>query len=247
MTGYRTRPRARAKGVIDFVTEFDLRSEAMLLQALAPWGIPIVAEESANGTQDLTEGGLSLHIDPLDGTTNYLHGHPFFAVSIGLMLGNEPIAGLVIAPALAVTWHHDPETKEALRNEIACQVSATNELKDALLATGFPYDRHTSPDNNFAEFCALKRIARGVRRCGSAAIDLCLVADGTYDGYWERKLNSWDLVAGAAIVRGAGGAVSSLAGTALDLRAGAVLASNGRVHDALVRELAGARGRGGLG
>jgi myo-inositol-1(or 4)-monophosphatase len=245
MTGYRTRPRATSKGVIDFVTEFDLGSEARLLEALRPWGIPIVAEESAKAGLQAPDPaqGLSLHLDPLDGTTNYVHGHPFFAVSIGLLCGDEAIAGLVVAPALGVTWRCDPAPeplalRNALRNDVACCVSPTAALGEALLSTGFPYDRQTSPDNNFAEFVALKRIARGVRRCGSAAIDLCLVADGTYDGYWERKLNSWDLVAGAAMVRAAGGALSSFAGAAADLRSGAVVATNGRLHDALVRELA---------
>jgi myo-inositol-1(or 4)-monophosphatase len=120
------------------------------------------------------------------------------------------------------------------RNGEPCGVSEVAELDQALLATGFPYDRRTNPENNFAAFVALKKLAVGVRRCGSAALDLCLVADATYDGYWERKLAPWDFAAGAAIVRAAGGEVTDLTGGAVDLERGYVMATNGRLHQALI-------------
>jgi myo-inositol-1(or 4)-monophosphatase len=109
-------------------------------------------------------------------------------------------------------------------------VSETRELAQALVATGFPSDRSQASSNNFAAFCNVKRQVRGVRRCGSAAIDLCLVADGTYDAYWERRLNAWDVMAGSALVLAAGGVLSALDGTPPDLSVGHLLASNGLVH-----------------
>jgi myo-inositol-1(or 4)-monophosphatase len=116
-------------------------------------------------------------------------------------------------------------------------VSVVGEFCDALLATGFPYDRSTSDDNNFDAFVAIKKKCQAVRRCGSAALDLCLVADGTYDGYWEKKLAPWDCVAGAAIVVAAGGRTSDYHGQQVDLLSGQLLATNGAIHDALVSEL----------
>jgi myo-inositol-1(or 4)-monophosphatase len=123
-------------------------------------------------------------------------------------------------------------------------VSRVRAFHDALLATGFPYDRNDSPDNNFDAFVAIKRQCQAVRRCGSAAIDLCLVADGTYDGYWEKKLNPWDLAAGAAIVLGAGGTISDYDGGPADVRKGDLLATNGAIHGALVDALARVMPRG---
>jgi myo-inositol-1(or 4)-monophosphatase len=111
-----------------------------------------------------------------------------------------------------------------------------------MLATGFPYDRRTSADNNFDAFVAIKKQAQAVRRCGSAAIDLCMVADGTYDGYWERKLKVWDLAAGAAIVRAAGGRLSSFSGSEDDVTQGQLVATNGGIHDALIAALAAVPG-----
>jgi myo-inositol-1(or 4)-monophosphatase len=116
-------------------------------------------------------------------------------------------------------------------------VSQVTGFDDALLATGFPYDRRSSDDNNFDAFVAIKRKCQAVRRCGSAALDLCLVADGTYDGYWEKKLAPWDCIAGAAIVVAAGGCISNYHGQRADLLSGQLLATNGAIHGALVTEL----------
>jgi myo-inositol-1(or 4)-monophosphatase len=235
--GYRTRPRAEQKGPIDFVTEFDRESERVIRAELAPLGLPIVAEEEGGSAGQ--NGSPTFYVDPLDGTTNFLHGHPFFAVSIGLLADEVPLLGVVLAPALGLVWE-GVAGHSATRNGEACAVSGTAELDAALLATGFPYDRRTSKENNFDAFLALKRVTRGVRRCGSASIDLCLVGDGTYDGYWERKLSPWDLVAGSAVVLGAGGQISDFSGGPARLRTGYVMASNGRIHDAIVRAVAAA-------
>jgi myo-inositol-1(or 4)-monophosphatase len=133
-------------------------------------------------------------------------------------------------------WEKDPST-DIHETEDACTVSSTSRFEDALLATGFPYDRATSPDNNFDAFVAIKRRCQAVRRCGSAAIDLCLVADGTYEGYWERKLRPWDIAGGIAVVRASGGLVSDFDGNSDFIATGHVIASNGIIHDELLREL----------
>jgi myo-inositol-1(or 4)-monophosphatase len=233
----------------DLVTRFDREAERIVLARLERTGLAVVGEEYGG---ESPRGRPTFFVDPLDGTTNFVHGHPFFAVSIGLVVpagvdGAEvPVVGVVAAPALGLVFAGaaavDGEPlAPASRSGAPCRVSATTDLEDGLFATGFPYDRATNTDNNFAAFVAVKRRCRGVRRCGSAALDLCLVADGTYDGYWEKRLNPWDLAGGAARVRAAGGAVSSLGGGAVDVRDGSVLATNGRVHERLGELVRGAR------
>jgi myo-inositol-1(or 4)-monophosphatase len=234
VAGYRMRPAADKKGPVDLVTEFDLRSEQHLrnrLFELTP-EIPLLAEE--RGGSNVQE--LCWYCDPLDGTTNFVHGHPFFAVSIGAMQGGVPTAGVVVAPVLNLTWV-GYQNGLATRNGEPCEVSQTEVLDEALFATGFPLDRRHEPQNNFLAWASVKKQARGVRRCGSAAIDLCFVADGTYDGYWERSLHAWDLVAGAAIVLAAGGQVTALDGSAARLDIGNVVATNGRMHAPLLELL----------
>ncbi len=144
--------------------------------------------------------------------------------------------GVVVAPSIHLEWT-GVQGAGARRNGEVCRVSDVAVLDDALLATGFPFDRRTSDDNNIDAFVAIKKKCQAVRRCGSAAIDLCLVADGTYDGYWEKKLGAWDVAAGAAIVLAAGGRISDHAGQLRDVTQGNVVATNGRVHEELVREL----------
>jgi myo-inositol-1(or 4)-monophosphatase len=243
MEGYRRPVEVEHKGPIDLVTRWDRASEDRLRDALARAfpGVALVAEESSTGP---FPDGLALWADPLDGTTNFVHGHPFFAVSVGLAMGSALLAGAVVAPALGLAWH-GALGHGAYRNGIPCQVSITASLDRALLATGFPYDNATNPLDNFAEFAALTRRSRGVRRCGAAALDLCLTADGTFDGYWERFLKPWDLAAGALLVSEAGGCATALDGGALDFREGWLAASNGRVHDELVAALAAVRRGGG--
>lgn len=234
--GWRRHPVAEHKGAIDLVTSYDRESEHFLRERLsARTPFPIVGEE-AGGQRAKGESAPTWYVDPIDGTTNFVHGHPFFCVSVGLLIGTRPLLGAVVAPALATEWV-GALGLGAKRAGQACAVSHVASFTDALLATGFPYDRVTSDDNNFDAFVAIKKRVQAVRRCGSAALDLCLVADGTYDGYWERKLKSWDLAAGAAIVRAAGGRVSEFDGKEDDLTSGHVVATNGEIHEALLAEL----------
>lgn len=230
--GFRAPKQVSRKGAIDLVTEYDTRGEALIVERLSREvpGIPVVGEES--GGQAGVD--LTFYVDPIDGTTNYAHGHPFWCVSIGLVdKDGFPIAGAVVAPALHLEWT-GYRGGPALRNGEACHVSTADSLSDSLLATGFPYDRRTSPENNFAQFIAAKKRAQGVRRCGSAALDLCLVAEGTYDGYWERKLKPWDFAAGASFVVSAGGRIANIDGGPADVRTGNIIATNGLIHDELL-------------
>lgn len=232
---YRSRPTPSEKARHDLVTELDVKSEALIVDRLsaATPELGLVAEERGGDARD-----LSWYCDPLDGTTNYVHGHPVWSVSIGLLDGGAPVAGAVVAPALGLSWL-GYQGGPALRNGEPCRVSETRELEHALLATGFPPDRRRSPENNLDTFVAAQKQARGVRRCGSAAIDMCMVADGTYDAYWERRLHAWDLAAGAAILSAAGGRMSALDGAPVNLHVGQLIASNGHVHDALQSLIAG--------
>jgi len=237
LIGWRNKPRVEHKGPVDLVTDFDRASEQLLrdrLHARTPFSV--VGEEA--GADRVTASRESLwYVDPIDGTTNFVHGHPFFCVSVGLLHEGTPLLGAVVAPALGYEWT-GIAGKWATRNGEPCRVSSVASFQDSLLATGFPYDRRTSEDNNLDAFVAIKKKCQAVRRCGSAAIDLCMVAEGTYDGYWERKLNAWDVAGGSAIVLGAGGRLSGYGGEAVNLLRGEVIATNGRIHDALIDELA---------
>jgi myo-inositol-1(or 4)-monophosphatase len=230
---------------VDLVTKWDRASEELLRERLAALPYAMVGEEGG-GSYDAS--APVLFVDPLDGTTNWVHGHPFWCVSIGLVVGEASLLGVVHAPAVGLEWCGflaGDGSRSAVRRglypaatEEPCVPSANAELGAAMLGTGFPYDRRTNPDNNFAEFVRIKPKVQAVRRCGSAAMDLCLVADGTYDGYWEKKLSPWDIAGGSAIVRAAGGRVTSWDGGASYLAEGRCVATNGRLHDALLAELA---------
>jgi myo-inositol-1(or 4)-monophosphatase len=247
--GWRKHPTAEHKGRIDLVTAYDRASEEHLREHLHARTPYLVVGEEAGADAGAIARGLDRPtwiVDPIDGTTNFVHGHPFYCVSVGLVAAGEPILGVVVAPALHVEWR-GVVGGEATRNGEPCRVSDTDRLVDALLATGFPYDRSTSTENNFDAFVWIKKRCQAVRRCGAAAIDLCLVADGTYDGYWERKLRVWDLAGGAAIVVAAGGTVSTYDGSPIAIasaddadptRVASAIATNGRIHQALLDELA---------
>jgi myo-inositol-1(or 4)-monophosphatase len=233
MRGYR-KPRelqVSKKGAIDLVTQYDLAAERHIVGCLALLypELGIVGEE---GHVRPSQDALTFYVDPIDGTTNFAHGHPFFGISLGLCRNGAPLLGVLVAPALGLEWT-GLVGHGAFRNGVPCQVSRTDTLGDALCATGFGYSVVGAEDDNLPEFSFVQSQVRAVRRCGAAALDLALVADGTYDGYWEFLLQPWDMAAGAALVLAAGGRVSAFDGGPADVRTGACLASNGLVHDAL--------------
>ncbi|GAC1571039.1 MAG: inositol monophosphatase family protein [Polyangiales bacterium] len=238
------RPRIERKGSpIDLVTEVDRASERAIVAVLARSGIAIIAEEGARIEGSTEIGSAVWYVDPLDGTTSFAHGHPFHCVSIGLVRDGAPIIGVVHAPMLGVVFSGGPRLGATRRDlvrgiERALAVSHTKALDEALLTTGFPYDRRTSDDDNLAAHGAMTKLTQGVYRCGSAALDLSLVADGTYDGYWERKLKPWDVAAGMALVVAAGGVVTDPSGGEANMDDGRLLATNGFLHDALRQSLA---------
>jgi myo-inositol-1(or 4)-monophosphatase len=238
MKGWRSVREISRKGRFDLLTEYDLGSERLIREHLCGEfpGHRIVGEEDAESG----EGELVWYVDPIDGTTNFAHGHFFFAMSIALYRGSEGLAGVVHAPALGVTWKA-AKGMGAFRNGQCCSVSTRDQLDEAVCATGFPYDRWSTPDNNHAELALFLQRARGIRRCGAASIDLCLVADGTYDIYWEQGLNAWDMCAGALLVLEAGGQLSTYEGDEADPRTGKLIASNGVLHEAAVRTIREAR------
>jgi myo-inositol-1(or 4)-monophosphatase len=222
----------------DLVTEWDERAEALILAELARRtpGVAVLTEESgAHGA-----GRDRWVVDPLDGTVNFAHGLPLFGVSIGYEQDGEPIAGVIGAPALRWTFAA-ARGAGATRDETPIHVSEIGRLDRALLCTGFPYDRAVSPRNNFEAWTHMQRVAGAVRRLGAASLDLCFVACGWLDGHWELKLKPWDLSAGAILVREAGGRVTALDGGTFSSDSGEIVATNGRIHDALVRELTGKR------
>lgn len=228
--GWRKTFRVEKKGRFDLVTEYDQRAQD-LLAARVSEGFPdhrwVAEEGDARGGR----GELTWFVDPLDGTTNFAHGHFFFGVSVGLA-GEAPLLGVVHAPMLGTTWSGIAGVG-AWRNGEPIRVSQTARLEDALVATGFPYDRASSEDNNLAEVRTIVPQVQGLRRCGSAAIDLCLVADGTYDGYWEQKLSAWDVCAGIAIARGAGAVVTDYRGRPAKALSHCLIVGNPALHPQL--------------
>ena len=226
----------KSKGRVgDLVTNADLEAEQVVLDFLREHtpSIAILAEESGPSG---TPGSLCWCVDPLDGTTNFAHGYPFFATSVGLIWKGQPLLGSVAVPFLNETYWCSPHQGSFL-NDTPIQVSDCSTLQDSLLVTGFAYDRHEVIDNNYAEFCWLTHRCRGVRRGGAAAVDLAFVATGRLDGYWERGLAPWDLAAGAALVACAGGAVGDYKDSSFDIEGGRILATSPGLHATLKQEL----------
>ncbi|MEM8830228.1 MAG: inositol monophosphatase family protein [Cyanobacteria bacterium P01_G01_bin.19] len=220
----------------DLVTEADKLAEAEVLKVLERH-LPdhqILAEES--GSLGNANSKYLWAIDPLDGTTNYAHGLPLVATSVGLMIDGVPAVGAVYNP-FSDELFLAAEGLGATCNRIPIQVSETAELSKSLLITGFAYDRRETTDNNYAEFCHLTHLTQGVRRLGCASMDLAAVACGRLDGYWERGIQPWDMAAGIVIVREAGGKVTAYDGTPLDIGSGRILATNGLIHDSLSQAL----------
>ncbi|MGA7932419.1 MAG: inositol monophosphatase family protein [Kovacikia sp.] len=220
----------------DLVTEADKAAEAAILKVLHRH-VPehtILAEES--GRLGNLESDYLWAIDPLDGTTNYAHQYPVSAVSVGLMINGMPQVGVILDPFRQELFRA-AKGLGATRNRRPMRVSKTTNLEKSLLVTGFAYDRRQTTDNNYAEFCYLTHLTQGVRRSGSAALDLAYVACGRFDGYWERGLSPWDITAGLVILEEAGGKVTAYDGGPFQLNSGRILATNGHIHDSLSREL----------
>jgi myo-inositol-1(or 4)-monophosphatase len=228
----------RHKGAVDLLTDVDLRCEEAIRAVLcrrAPGTVILGEEEGGTG-----EGADRWVVDPLDGTTNYAHGYPLFCASIAWEEGNRVRAGAIYDP-LRGEMFAATEGMGAELNGRRIRVSSTGDLAQALLATGFPYDRATNP-RNYQEFCRLTQLTQGVRRGGSAALDLAYVACGRLDGFWEPGLKPWDLAAGTLMVVEAGGAVTGYRGEPFNPCDTDVAASNGKLHAALLAALKEARG-----
>ncbi|MBW4534639.1 MAG: inositol monophosphatase [Pleurocapsa minor HA4230-MV1] len=220
----------------DLVTEADKLAEAEVLKVLKRH-LPehqILAEES--GALGNADSEYLWAIDPLDGTTNYAHGLPLVATSVGLMINGVPAVGAVYNP-FSDELFQAATGLGATCNRRPIRVSATKELSKSLLITGFAYDRRETNDNNYAEFCHLTHLTQGVRRLGCASMDLAGVACGRLDGYWERGIQPWDMAAGIVILREAGGKVTAYDGSPLDIASGRILATNSLIHTELSKAL----------
>ncbi len=218
---------------INLVTEADLHSEQAVIQTIRK-AFPehqILSEEQ--GLQDIPTHPIKWIIDPLDGTTNFAHGFPMYNVSIGVEYHGTCILGVVYDPTRNELFLGQ-QGKGATLNGTPIQVSDTPKLNEGLLVTGFAYDVHTAKDNNLKEFCAFTLRARGMRRTGTAAIDLCYIACGRFDGFWELQLNPWDTAAGKVIVEEAGGKVTNYAGEPYSIYGRTIIASNGLIHQEMI-------------
>ena len=232
------------KGTIDLVTEVDLECERMCRAILAE-RFPdhdILAEELSRDPLQPSASPYRWVYDPLDGTTNYAHGLPIFCSSLALQIDGRTVVGAVYDPTRAELFTAE-RGAGAFLNGQRLQVSTAGELIDSLLVTGFPYDVHKQTADLVTMFAAFLGRARAVRRLGSAALDLCYVAAGRFDGYWEQHLWPWDVAAGALVVTEAGGTVSGMDGSEFDPAAAHLVASNGRVHEAMLNVISEVRQR----
>ncbi|HET8522572.1 MAG TPA: inositol monophosphatase family protein [Thermomicrobiales bacterium] len=223
------------KGTVDLVTDADRASEELVARRIGD-AFPdhiVFGEEGTGGPQaDLDRSGYVWIVDPLDGTTNFAHGFPHFAVSIALAHAGETLLGVVYDPMLDELFIGQKGNGATL-NDRPISVSHIDELIRALVTTGFPYDLNAR-DETRAIWDALLNITQGTRRTGSAALDLCYVACGRLDGFWERPLQPWDTAAGALVVQEAGGTVSSYFSDTFDPFNREVIATNGRLHQQMV-------------
>jgi len=233
MDYFRQRVKIEYKGDADLVTVADRKSEALILERVRKQfpSHDVMGEEGAR-----IESGSDYkwYVDPLDGTTNFAHGFPVFCVSLGVQYRGRGAAGVIYDPTRDEMFAA-AEGKGAFLNGKPIRVSATARLTDCLVGTGFPsHKRHKNPNIHFYHQITLR--THGVRRAGSAALDLCNVASGRFDGFWEFNLNAWDTAAGVLIVQEAGGKVTNFSGGPFTIDSREVLASNGLLHDELLQE-----------
>lgn len=235
MNGYGNVRHIRQKGVIDLVTEFDKKSEELILSFIQQ-EFPdhsILAEESGRHE---TISEYRWLIDPLDGTTNFAHGIPIFSVSIGLLRNNVPLVGVVYDPFRDEMFSAELGHGATLNNQ-PIHVSLQADLGQAVISTGFPYDVRTNPRNNLAQFAQFQLRTQAVRHLGSAALDCTWTAMGRLDGYWEFGVQPWDIGAGALVVLEAGGRITFVDGNENFLSTASILVSNGLLHEQMLQVL----------
>lgn len=223
------------KGEIDLVTEADLMSEKTVINSITRVfpNDRILSEETGEHGEESDRLWI---VDPLDGTTNFAHSFPFFAVSIGLQVENEIVAGVVYNPCMEEFFEAE-KGKGAFLNKRSIRVSDNVNLKDSLIGTGFPYDVYEDPKPVLDYLERMIVRAQGVRRAGAASIDLCYVAAGRLDGYWEQGLKPWDTAAGSIIVHEAGGIISDYTGNPYSPFGISILASNPHIHSKMLEVL----------
>jgi myo-inositol-1(or 4)-monophosphatase len=224
------------KGAINIVTDLDLASEQLIREAIATYypRHEVLAEE---GGLAESRSDYRWIVDPLDGTTNYAHSYPVFCVSIALEHKGEVILGVVYDPMRDELFTAERGGGAALNNR-PVRVSSTDDLMQSLLSTGFPYDIRTSTWTNLDHWSNFAMNAQALRRDGAAALDLCYVACGRFDGFWELNLSPWDTAAGALVVEESGGRVSDFEGKAFSNYGPQILASNGLIHQRMIEVLA---------
>ncbi|MEW6543901.1 MAG: inositol monophosphatase family protein [Nitrospirota bacterium] len=229
--------RVEYKDTVNLVTDADRRAEQAVVDAIRKaWpDHQILAEE--RGMERGADAAYRWVIDPLDGTTNFAHGFPAYCVSIGLEYRGEVILGAVLDPTRDELFVGEAG-RGAFLNGKPLRVSATPTVNAALLVTGFAYDIRESPENNLDHFSRFALRAQGVRRTGAAALDLCYVAAGRFDGFWELKLQPWDTAAGLVILREAGGRATDFKGEPYSIYEPSIVATNGLIHEAMLKILA---------
>ena len=223
------------KGEVNPVTRTDTAAEALILDRLsAHFPHHRVLAEEAGGDDWRDPGPPIWLIDPLDGTNNFAHGFPHVGVSLALVDNQQPVLGVIHDPLRRETFAATSGGGATLNGE-RLSVTCVQHLADSFLATGFPYDRRTAPDNNARRLDHFLRRSRGVRRAGAAVLDLAYVACGRFDGFWEIRLSPWDVAAGILIVREAGGVVSDFSGGGDCLSGTEIVASNGHIHPQMLQ------------
>lgn len=220
---------------VDLVTQIDKKVEDFLIsyfKQILP-NAKFVAEESLSNEKP--EGDFWI-IDPIDGTTNFVHGHPFCAISVALYLNNMPKYGIVYAPFLNEMFFAEKD-KGAFLNGKPIKVSSCDSINKAILATGFPYNFATNPNNNINYLQHFRTVSQGIRRCGSAALDMAYVATGRLDAYWEWYVQTWDIAAGKILVEEAGGIVTDFDGKDFIFSRQMVLAAGANIYQKVLADI----------
>ncbi len=243
--GYHTSKEITHKGVVDLVTEYDVRTEELIIKRLEEHfpEYVLVGEESFEGSFDQER---AIYVDPIDGTTNFIHGIPHLGISIGVWKGGEPIMAVMYNPILNELFWAE-KGKGAYCNGKSLNVSPQADLQQSLIATGFPYakvDQGVEYHWVIDVITSLLPHIRDIRRLGAAAVDLCYLAQGTTDAFYEIDLKPWDVAAGILILQEAGGRVTNLFGEPYSFSDKGIVASNGKIHGQLLEHMADIRGMG---